>query len=70
MKAITVCTNRFDDDVKNSFVDLYSKVDSGASVEDILKQNKEDELKAQIQEEEKDSNDDEEDKDKDSDIQV
>ena len=70
MKAITVCTNRFDDDVKNSFVDLYSKVDSGASVEDILKQNKEDELKAQIQEEEKDSNDDEEDKDEDSDIQV
>ena len=70
MKAITVCTNRFDDDVKNSFVDLYTKVDSGASVEDILKQNKEDELKAQIQEEEKDSNDDEEDKDEDSDIQV
>ena len=70
MKAITVCTNRFDDDVKNSFVDLYSKVDSGASVEDILKQKKEDELKAQIQEEEKDSNDDEEDKDEDSDIQV
>jgi len=70
MKAITVCTNRFDEDVKNSFVDLYSKVDSGASVEDILKQKKEDELKAQIQEEEKDSNDDEEDKDEDSDIQV
>ena len=70
MKAITVCTNRFDDDVKNSFVDLYTKVDSGASVEDILKQKKEDELKAQIQEEEKDSNDDEEDKDEDSDIQV
>ena len=70
MKAITVCTNRFDEDVKNSFVDLYSKVDSGASVEDILKQKKEDELKAQIQEEEKDSNDDAEDKDEDSDIQV
>ena len=70
MKAITVCTNRFDEDVKNSFVDLYTKVDSGASVEDILKQKKEDELKAQIQEEEKDSNDDEEDKDEDSDIQV
>jgi len=70
MKAITVCTNRFDDDVKNSFVDLYTKVDSGASVEDILKQKKEDELKAQIQEEEKDSNDDAEDKDEDSDIQV
>ena len=29
MKAIDVCTNRFDDDTKTSFVDLYSKVDSG-----------------------------------------
>ena len=36
MKAIAVCTNRFDDDTKTSFVDLYSKVDSGASVEQIL----------------------------------
>ena len=33
MKAIQVCTNRFDDDTKTSFTDLYSKVDSGASVE-------------------------------------
>ena len=36
MKAIAVCTNRFDDDTKTSFVDLYTKVDSGASVEQIL----------------------------------
>jgi hypothetical protein len=36
MKAIAVCTNRFDDDTKTSFVDLYSKVDSGASVDQIL----------------------------------
>ena len=36
MKAIQVCTNRFDDDTKTSFTDLYSKVDSGASVEKIL----------------------------------
>ena len=36
MKAIAVCTNRFDDDTKTSFTDLYSKVDSGASVEKIL----------------------------------
>ena len=36
MKAISVCTNRFDDDTKTSFVDLYSKVDSGASVDQIL----------------------------------
>ena len=36
MKAIQVCTNRFDDDTKTSFTDLYTKVDSGASVEKIL----------------------------------
>ena len=36
MKAIAVCTNRFNDDTKTSFTDLYTKVDSGASVEQIL----------------------------------
>jgi len=40
MKAIAVCTNRFDDDTKTSFVDLYSKVDSGASVDQILSDKK------------------------------
>ena len=40
MKAIAVCTNRFDDDTKSSFVDLYTKVDSGASVEQILSDKK------------------------------
>ena len=57
MKAIQVCTNRFDDDTKNSFVDLYTKVDSGASVEQIL----EDKKKAEEAEilSEKNSDDDE-----------
>lgn len=27
IKAITLCTNRFDDDTKQAFIDLYSKVD-------------------------------------------
>ena len=27
MKAVEVCTNRFDDDTKNSFIELYTKVD-------------------------------------------
>ena len=40
MKAIAVCTNRFDDDTKSSFVDLYTKVDSGASVDQILSDKK------------------------------
>ena len=29
IKAITVCTARFDDDTKQSFLELYSKVDAG-----------------------------------------
>jgi len=36
VKALTLCLNRFDDDTKASFIDLYTKVDSGASVEEIL----------------------------------
>jgi MoxR-like ATPase len=33
MKAISLCLNRFDEDTKASFLDLYTKVDSGASLE-------------------------------------
>jgi hypothetical protein len=29
LKAITNCVNRFDEDTKQSFLDLYTKVDSG-----------------------------------------
>ena len=61
MKAIAVCTNRFDDDTKTSFTDLYTKVDSGASVEQILadkKKAEEDEILS-----EKKSDDSEEDDD-------
>jgi midasin (ATPase involved in ribosome maturation) len=36
MKAITLCLNRFDDDTKSSFADLYTKVDAGASADEIL----------------------------------
>ena len=36
MKAITLCLNRFDEDTKAAFVDLYTKVDAGASAEEIL----------------------------------
>jgi hypothetical protein len=41
MKAIGLCLNRFDDDTKASFLDLYTKVDAGASVEQILAPNPE-----------------------------
>src|SRR5210317_1600608 len=47
MKAIQMCTNRFDDDTKNSFVELYTKVDSGASVEDIIEGQRKAEVEAQ-----------------------
>jgi len=40
MKAIEVCTNRFDNDTKTSFVDLYTKVDAGVSAEQILQDKK------------------------------
>ena len=59
MKAIQVCTNRFDDDTKNSFVDLYTKVDSGASVEQILEDKKKAEEAEILSEEKQDSNDSE-----------
>ena len=56
MKSITMCTNRFDDDTKNSFVELYTKVDAGASADQIIDQQKKAELESQIE-----SNDSEED---------
>jgi hypothetical protein len=38
MKAIELCLNRFDDDTKMSFLDLYSKVDAGANTETLMAQ--------------------------------
>ena len=32
LKAIEMCTNRFDEDTKTSFLDLYSKVDAGVDL--------------------------------------
>jgi len=34
LKAIQVCVNRFDEDTKQSFVELYTKVDSGEDPDD------------------------------------
>ena len=34
LKAIEMCTNRFDEDTKTSFIDLYSKVDAGANLDE------------------------------------
>jgi len=40
LKAIEMCTNRFDEDTKVSFVDLYAKVDAGV---DLNEENSEEE---------------------------
>ena len=36
MTAIRLCLNRFDEDTKNSFMDLYTKIDAGISVTDSV----------------------------------
>ena len=33
LKAIQLCVNRFDVDTKSAFIDLYTKVDAGVSME-------------------------------------
>ena len=63
MKAIEVCTNRFDDSTKTSFVYLYTKVDSGASAESILADKKAAEEAEILSEEKQDSDNSEDDED-------
>ena len=63
MKAIELCTNRFDNDTKASFVDLYTKVDAGATAESIAQEQKESALKEQMM-----SNDSEEDNESEEDF--
>ena len=62
LKAIELCTNRFDEDTKTSFVDLYTKVDAGATADQIIESNRQAEVTAQT---ETNSNDGEEDESKD-----
>jgi hypothetical protein len=45
MQAIQMCTNRFDDDTKASFADLYTKIDAGVAVEETTENNSEGEEK-------------------------
>ena len=48
MKAIEMCVNRFDEDTKTSFLDLYSKIDAGVNLEES------DETSEEVHEEEED----------------
>ena len=60
MKSIEMCTNRFDDDTKNSFVELYTKVDAGASADQIMDQQKKAELESQMESNDSEEADEEE----------
>ena len=51
MKSIELCVARFDEDTKVSFLDLYTKIDSGI---DPLAENKEEEVKKEIVDDEND----------------
>ena len=51
MKSIVLCLERFDDETRESFVDFYSKVDAGVSMDDLLN------AESEIIEEDKDEED-------------
>ena len=59
VKAIQLCTNRFDEDTKNSFVELYTKVDAGASVDQILEQKRQEEINSQMDADNNEADEDE-----------
>ena len=66
-KAIEVCVNRFDDDTKNSFMELYTKVDSGATADDIAEEQKQADIAEQANDNDSES-DDKSDSDDDGDV--
>ena len=43
LKAIEMCTNRFDEDTKTSFIDLYSKVDAGVDLDEEVSEEEDEE---------------------------
>ena len=57
MKAVEMCTNRFDADTKNSFVELYTKVDAGANAESIMEDQRKSEVEAQTNDNDSESDD-------------
>jgi len=42
LKAVAMCLERFDDETKESFTDLYTKIDAGVSMEDLNNDDTED----------------------------
>ena len=59
MKAVEVCTNRFDNDTKNSFMELYTKVDAGATAEQIEEQQRQADIASQMDDNDSESDDQE-----------
>src|SRR5210317_1887950 len=57
VKAIEVCTNRFDNDTKNSFMELYTKVDAGATAEQIAEQQRQEDISSQMDDNDSESDD-------------
>ena len=57
MKAVEVCTNRFDNDTKNSFIELYTKVDAGATAEQIAEQQRQSDIDSQMDDNDSESDD-------------
>jgi hypothetical protein len=55
-----MCTNRFDDDTKNSFVELYTKVDAGANAESIMEDQRKAEINSQLKDNDSESDDEQE----------
>jgi hypothetical protein len=53
MKAIEMCTNRFDLDTKTSFLDLYTKIDGG---EDVSSWSSSGDLEPEVEEDDEDGN--------------
>ena len=56
MKGIEVCTNRFDNDTKNSFIELYTKVD-GSATEQIAEQQRQSDIDSQMDDNDSESDD-------------
>ena len=48
-----MCLERFDDETKESFTDLYTKIDAGVSLEDLNQTDEQDEVQIEeVKEEE------------------
>ena len=57
MKSVELCVNRFDDDTKESFLNLYTKIDAGVKVEDLQKQDQQTEIEQDEKSEEEEETD-------------